>query len=66
MAKTLNEIKHGNRVYDELVIRGPLFHKDIEDITSLDAATTRKVIAALYNHGYIIKDNKGRWTVQGA
>lgn len=63
MVKTLNEIKHGDRVYKVLVEFGPMFHKDIEDRTSLDSETTRKALASLHRNGHIKKDPKGRWTI---
>jgi DNA-binding IclR family transcriptional regulator len=61
--KELKDIKHGQRVVDVLT-HGPLFHKEIEQLSSLDTKTTQTVINNLKKHGFINKDTTGRWKLE--
>lgn len=57
--KSLNEIKHGDKVVSVLVTsgRGSLFVDEIRRATGLDDKTLRTVMNRLHKSGFIAKNN---------
>ncbi len=61
--KSLDEIKHGERVFK--VLSSPCTFNDVVTKSSLDKMTAQKVLATLHKHGYVMKDDRDLWVSTG-
>ena len=60
MAKQLKDIKHGERILDQVRTR-PQFVFEIAQSISFDVATVQACLNKLLKGNYVVKDHTGRW-----
>lgn len=63
--KTLDKIKHGQKVLDAVGDRR-CFVVDIQKASGLDDRTLRTVVNRLHKNGFLVKDVHGQWSVAEA
>jgi len=60
MAKELKDIKHGEKILDQIRTR-PQFVFEIAQSISFDVNTVQACLTKLLKSSYVVKDHTGRW-----